>query len=704
MPEFGSFSLLLALILTTYNLVIGGLALWGASTRGQRSVSIPVAKWNRLGETARRAGIASFITLCCAAFALVWAAFTNDFSVEYIRAHSNIALNPAYKFAALWSGQEGSLLLWAFLLSAYGFVLRVRHRVDVRLSAFASTILAGIQFFFVLLLVVGAPPFSIAPGAVALDGAGLNPLLQYPEMVVHPPMLYLGYVGFSVPFAFALGALMMRYPGEKWIHITRRWTMVTWLFLTCGIFMGAHWAYSVLGWGGYWGWDPVENASLMPWLTGTAFLHSVMMQEKRGMMKNWNVWLIFSTFLLTILGTLLTRSGAVSSVHAFAQSAIGAWFYTFILIAFAICLFVFFFQRDHLKSENKLESLVSRESSFLFNNMILLAACFTVLWGTLFPVLSEYVQGSKVTVGPPFYNRVNIPIGLFLLFLTGIGPLLAWRSTSLRSIRRNFILPSVVTLVTAIGLMIFGVRPWNDGDDMQSTMFSLVALALSAGVITAIVEEFLRGAMVVRTQTGKNLLSSTVLLVRRNTRRYGGYIIHFGIVVMFIGIAGGAFNQAREMEMSYGDALYVGPYKLVCQSITQDSKPEYDTDYALLDVYRNGKKVTQLAPEKRIYFAGTDHEQSSTIVALHSTAQADLYTVFEGKNPDTGRPIIKAYLNPLIAWIWIGVVIVVGGTFIALVPNLVRTPVKQRQEDLAPAGATQPALSRAGVLAKAPNA
>jgi len=517
-------------------------------------------------------------------------------------------------------------------------------------------------------------------------------------------MLYLGYVGFSVPFAFALGALMMRYPGEKWIHITRRWTMVTWLFLTCGIFMGAHWAYSVLGWGGYWGWDPVENASLMPWLTGTAFLHSVMMQEKRGMMKNWNVWLIFSTFLLTILGTLLTRSGAVSSVHAFAQSAIGAWFYTFILIAFAICLFVFFFQRDHLKSENKLESLVSRESSFLFNNMILLAACFTVLWGTLFPVLSEYVQGSKVTVGPPFYNRVNIPIGLFLLFLTGIGPLLAWRSTSLRSIRRNFILPSVVTLVTAIGLMIFGVRPWNDGDDMQSTMFSLVALALSAGVITAIVEEFLRGAMVVRTQTGKNLLSSTVLLVRRNTRRYGGYIIHFGIVVMFIGIAGGAFNQAREMEMSYGDALYVGPYKLVCQSITQDSKPEYDTDYALLDVYRNGKKVTQLAPEKRIYFAGTDHEQSSTIVALHSTAQADLYTVFEGKNPDTGRPIIKAYLNPLIAWIWIGVVIVVGGTFIALVPNLVRTPVKQRQEDLAPAGATQPALSRAGVLAKAPNA
>jgi cytochrome c-type biogenesis protein CcmF len=466
--------------------------------------------------------------------------------------------------------------------------------------------------------------------------------------------------------------------------------------------MGAHWAYSVLGWGGYWGWDPVENASLMPWLTGTAFLHSVMMQEKRGMMKNWNVWLIFSTFLLTILGTLLTRSGAVASVHAFAQSNIGAWFYIFITIVFAVCLFTFFFQRDHLKSENKLESLVSRESSFLFNNMILLAACFTVLWGTLFPVLSEYVQGSKVTVGPPFYNRVNIPIGLFLLFLTGIGPLLAWRSTSLRSIRRNFILPTIAMVIAAAGLMIGGLRPWNDGDDMQSTLFSLVAFTLASGVITAIVEEFLRGAQVVRTQTGKNLVSSVVLLVRRNTRRYGGYIIHFGIVVMFIGIAGGAFNQAREMEMAAGSSIDIGPYHLVSSGMTQDSKPEYDTSYSVLNVYRGGKYVTTLSPEKRIYFAGSDHEQASTIVALHSTAESDLYTVFEGTNPDSGLPIIKAFLNPLIAWIWIGVVIVVAGTFIALAPNLVRSPVRLRQEDLVPAGGV--ALGATGVLAKVPHA
>ncbi len=669
MPEFGWFSLLLALLLSVYTLVMGGVALW--RTRG---VAAGVDRQaDQLGETARRAGISSFFVVSCAAFALVWASFTNDYSVSYILHHTNRALNTAYKFSALWSGQEGSLLLWAWLLSGYGFVLRMRHKVDVRLTAFASTILAGIQVFFLLLLNFAAPPFSIQPGPVAADGFGLNPLLQYPEMVIHPPMLYLGYVGFSVPFAFALGALMMRYPGEKWIHITRRWTMVTWLFLTCGICLGAHWAYSVLGWGGYWGWDPVENASLMPWLTGTAFLHSVMMQEKRGMMKSWNVWLIFSTFMLTILGTLLTRSGIVSSVHAFAQSAIGNWFYAFILIVFAVCLFTFFRQRDHLKSENRLESLVSRESSFLFNNLILLAACFTVLWGTLFPILSEYVQGTKVTMGAPFYNRVELPIGLFLLFLTGIGPLLAWRSTSLRSIRRNFILPGIAMGVALTALLLAGVRPWEAGDDWQGTLFSLVTFTLAAGVVTAIGAEFLRGASVVATQTGKNLFASTLVLVRRNTRRYGGYIVHFGIVVMFIGIAGGAFNQSHEQEMGSGDAVKLGPYRLVCQTYTQDSKPEYDTEYALLDVYRGSKKITQLAPEKRIYFPNTDHAQPSTMVALHSTLESDVYVIYEGRNPDTDRPIIKVFLNPLMNWIWIGVLIVVGGTFVALAPNMTRT-------------------------------
>ncbi len=661
MPAFGSFALLLALALSGYNLLAGAIALRQLAT-GRRGRVSP----ERLAETARRAGIGSFFAVTCAAVALVWAAFTNDFSVSYILHHSNRALPGPYKFAALWSGQEGSLLLWAWLLAAYGFVLRVRHKVDVKLTAYASTILSGIQIFFLLLLNFAAPPFALVAGTIPQDGFGLNPLLQYPEMVIHPPMLYLGYVGFSVPFAFALGALMMRYPGEKWIHITRRWTMVTWLFLTCGIFLGAHWAYSVLGWGGYWGWDPVENASLMPWLTGTAFLHSVMMQEKRGMMKSWNMWLIFSTFALSILGTLLTRSGLVSSVHAFAQSSIGTWFWTFLVIVLAVCLFTFILQRDHLKSEHKLESLVSRESSFLFNNLVLLAACFTVLWGTLFPVLSEYVQGNKVTVGPPFYNRVAIPIGLFMLFLTGIGPILAWRSTSFKSVRKNFILPVIAALVTAVVLIACGVHPWKD----QGALYSLMAWSLGALVVTAVSSEFLRGAGVISRHTKQNLFASMVQLTRRNTRRYGGYIVHFGVVVIFIGLAGSAFNQSTEQELNFKQSMTMGPYRLVCLDYSQDTNLNYDTEYAILDVYRGDKKITQLAPERRFYQAS---QTTSTIVANHSTLAWDLYVIYAGKDPDSGQPIIKVFLNPLVAWIWIGVIIVILGTFVALVPNMSAT-------------------------------
>jgi cytochrome c-type biogenesis protein CcmF len=689
MPTFGSFALLFALALSGYTLVAGAVALRQLAT-GTRSRVSP----ERLAETARRAGIGSFVATTAAAFALVWAAFNNDFSVAYILHHSNRALPGPYKFAALWSGQEGSLLLWAWLLSIYGFVLRLRHKVDVKLTAYASTILAGIQIFFLLLLNFAATPFSLVGGTVPPDGFGLNPLLQYPEMVIHPPMLYLGYVGFAVPFAFALGALMMRYPGEKWIHITRRWTMVTWLFLTCGIFLGAHWAYSVLGWGGYWGWDPVENASLMPWLTGTAFLHSVMMQEKRGMMKSWNVWLIFSTFLLAIFGTLLTRSGLVSSVHAFAQSSIGTWFWTFLVIVLSVCLFTFILQRDHLKAENKIESLVSRESSFLFNNLVLLAACFTVLWGTLFPVLSEYIQGNKVTVGAPFYNRVAVPIGLFLLFLTGIGPLLAWRSSSFKSIRKNFVLPSIAGVVTAIVVIACGVRPWEIFTTSdQGSFYSFIAFTLAAVVVTAISAEFLRGAGVIARHTGQNLLASMVHLARRNTRRYGGYIVHFGVVVIFIGIAGSAFNQSKEEELGFKQSLNIGPYRIECQSYSQDSNANYDTEYALLDVYRGGKKVTQLAPEKRFYTAS---QQPSTVVANHSTLAWDLYVIYAGKNPDTGQPIIKVFLNPLVAWIWIGVGIVVLGTGVALVPNMTAALAASRNRAVALAPSAEAVAARGG--------
>src|ERR1700735_4692990 len=657
MAEIGSFALLLALALSVYSLLAGILALAfqtrvssqltgvaaGRPGPGGESSLVAMLRHGseRIGETARRAGIATFGAVLLASIVLVICAFRDDFSIAYILHHSNRDLPAPYKFAVLWSGQEGSLLFWSLLLAAYGFVLRLRYKTDPRLFAYASVVLSGVQIFFLLLLNFAAHPFAIVQGTIPADGNGLNPLLQYPEMVIHPPMLYLGYVGFTIPFAFALGALIMKYPGEKWINITRRWTMVTWAFLTCGVFLGAHWAYSVLGWGGYWGWDPVENASLMPWLTGTAFLHSVMMQEKRGMLKMWNMWLVFATFWLAILGTFLTRSGIISSVHAFAQSSIGDWFAWFLVITLAVCIFTFILQRDHLKSDRKIESLVSRESSFLFNNIIFLAACFTILWGTLFPVISEYVPGNRVTVGAPWYNRIAIPIGVSLLALMGLGPLLAWRSSSLRSIRRNFVLPSIATIATAIALLAIGERPWRE----QGPLYSFIVFSVAAGVITAISSEFLRGAHVLKVQTGKNLFSAILLLIQRNTRRYGGYIVHFGVGVIFLGPAGLASHRSTEQEMDFRQSMKVGPYTLVCQDYTQDTNPNYDSEYALLDVYRNGKKITQLAPEKRFYVAS---QQVQTMVANHSTLAWDLYVIYAGQNPDTNRPIIKVFLNPLV--------------------------------------------------------
>jgi cytochrome c-type biogenesis protein CcmF len=437
----------------------------------------------------------------------------------------------------------------------------------------------------------------------------------------------------------------------------------------------------VLGWGGYWGWDPVENASLMPWLTGTAFLHSVMMQEKRGMLKIWNMWLIFATFGLSIFGTFLTRSGVVSSVHAFAQSSIGNWFVAFLALIAATCAFFFFKNKSHLKSDHKLESLVSRESSFLFNNLLLLLACFTVLWGTLFPILSEWVQGTKVTVGPPFFNKVNVPVALLLLLLTALGPLLAWRRTSIESLKRNFRWPALGALAVAIGLLIMGVRPWTD----LSYFYSLMTITLSVLVALTVISEFVRGGRVISRHTGQNLLASMVHLWHRNTRRYGGYIVHFGVVIVMIGLAGAAFNQDREKEMGFGDKMTIGPYTLVCQSYTQDDKPNYSSEWAVMNIFKDGKQLTTMYPERRFYKAS---QQTSTMVANRSTVKEDLYIVYEGLNQDTGRPIIKVHLNPLVMWIWVGLLVMIFGTVIALIPNAapVRVTAPARVQ-VAPAGA-----------------
>jgi cytochrome c-type biogenesis protein CcmF len=655
MPLLGSFCLLFALALAGYCFVVGVIAAVRKDAIGYR-----------LAETARRAGMASFFAVLVAAGALVYAALTDDFSVAYILHHSNRALPGPYKFAVLWSGQEGSILFWALLLSAYGFVLRLRHKVDQRLVAMASMVLAAIQIFFLILVNFVANPFGIMD-RLASDGNGLNPLLQYPEMVIHPPMLYLGYVGVSVPFAFALAALIMRYPGEKWIHITRRWTMVGWLFLTFGISLGALWAYAVLGWGGYWGWDPVENASLLPWLSTTAFLHSVMMQEKRGMMKVWNVWLIFITFMLSILGTFLTRSGIVSSVHSFAQSSIGNWFSGFLAIIFVVCMVFYVKNRDHLRSENKLESLVSRESSFMFNNLLLLGACFAVLCGTLFPILSELVRDVKMNLGAPFYNKVMVPIGLALIFLTGVGPLLAWRNTSVGSIKRNFAIPATAALLleVVVGFVLYknGVRFWTD----MGQIYAMMAFCLSTLVIATVASEFIRGGIVWKNKLQTNLFAGIYQLSRRNMRRYGGYVVHFGVVLVVIGLAGAAFNRDKEQEMANGEKLELGRYTLVSQAYTQDDNANYESQSELLDVYRDGKFLTRLNPEERRFKASGG--QPVHIIANHSTLREDLYVTYQGFNEQTGHPIIKAIINPLVNWIWIGVLVIVVGTGMALVPN-----------------------------------
>jgi cytochrome c-type biogenesis protein CcmF len=677
---FGSFALLLAFLAAAYAFV-GGLI--GIYTRKQL-----------LTKSARHAGMAVFGLVTLAVASLEYFFFTDNFSMAYVAQHSNRALPGFYKFAALWAGQEGSLLWWSFLLSLFAFLaLFLNRKRHPELMPWVGVILAGVQIFFLTLNNFVANPFNVIAGAdssgamhlaTLSQGSGLNPLLQYPEMVIHPPMLYLGYTGFTVPFAFALAALLGRYPGEKWIHITRRWTMVAWCLLGVGILLGAHWAYAVLGWGGYWEWDPVENAALLPWITGTAFLHSVMMQEKRGMMRVWNVWLVFCTFMLCILGTFLTRAGIVNSVHAFAESQIGGWFVGFLAIVLAVCLLAWYKNRDYLRSDNQLDSLVSRESSFLFNNLILLAACFAVLWGTLFPVLSEWVTGSKISVGPPFFDKVNIPIALFLLFLTGVGPLLAWRKTSSDALRRNFAWPLGIAVIVAVVAFALGFR----------NFYAWVCLLLSVFVTLTIASEFYRGARVISARDHVNIISAVGELTMRNTRRYGGYIVHFGMVLIFIGIAGRAFSTDIQKQVSVGQSLTIGPYTLICQNFDSPSNANYSSQRATIEVLRNGESEMMLYPERRLFTAS---QVTETIVAIESSPLRDLYVVYSGIDPDTNKPVIHAFINPLVKFIWFGGIVVILGTGLAMFPErraalVIRAATEPTWGDTVTTGSAAPAL------------
>ncbi len=596
--------------------------------------------------------------LTLASIALIYVLLKKDFSLEYAASYNSRDLPLAYAVTAFWAGQKGSLLLWAWLLSLFSSIVLLRRREeDSQLMPYVVSVLIASLAFFLIMLTFATDPFERLAVPV-YDGRGLNPLLQNPGMIIHPPTLYLGYVGFTIPFAYAIAALITGKLGDSWIKATRRWTLFSWYFLGMGILLGAQWAYVELGWGGYWAWDPVENASLMPWLTGTAFLHSVMIQEKKGMLKVWNIVLILATFSLSIFGTFLTRSGIVSSVHAFGQSPLGYFFLIFLGVVLAFSLFLLFRRLPDLKSKDELDSLLSRESFFLFNNLILVVITIVILWATTFPLISEAVKGVKITVGPPFFNKVNVPLGLALILVTGICPLIAWRKATAKNLKRNFTAPLVAAFIGAAVLTAAGVHK----------TYALISFTLCIFVTTTIVMEFYRGTSARREMIGEGLFSALGNLVWRNKRRYGGYLVHIGMVMVFVGITGSsAYKYEKEAVLEKGQSVQVQDYSIKYSGMEFQRKENMEIAAALLEVRSDGIMVDEMRPEKNFHFSQPD--QPTTEVAILSTYKEDLYVLLAGYEEGGMRATFKFFINPLVTWIWTGGMMLTVGTIIAMLPD-----------------------------------
>ncbi len=644
MGTIGSFSLTLALLVSLYSLIA---LVFGARTKKP--------EWTRSGQNATFV-VAGLVSL--AAAVLVYALIAGDFQIQYVAEHSSRSLGLVYRLSAFWAGQEGSLLLWEWLLVLFAAVVMVQNRKKNKiLMPYVLATMMGISLFFLILLMFVTRPFRLL-AFLPSDGRGLNPLLQNPGMIFHPPAVFLGYVGFTVPFAFAMAALLTRKLGDIWIRSTRRWVLFSWLFLSIGNLLGAQWAYVELGWGGYWAWDPVENASIIPWFTATAFLHSVMIQERRGMLKVWNMVLIILTFVLIIFGTFIVRSGILSSVHSFAVSPLlGALFLTFIGVILLFSFSLLASRWSLLKSENELDSLLSRESTFLFNNLILLGAAFAIFWGTIFPLISEAVRGVKITVGPPFFNRIMVPIGLALLLLTGICPLISWRRASRKNLKKNFLYPLIIT---AVGAMVILPRTIQH-------LYAFISFTLAIFVASTIIIEFLRGARARKEMTKEGYLKSSLNLITRNKRRYGGYIIHIGIVCLFVGITGSsAFKVERVETLEKGESLIIQDYRLKFENLSSYPTQDKHVTTATLSVWRGGKRIGILRPEKNFY---ANQEQSVTEVAIRSTLREDLYVILSQYNQDDGSATFKVVISPLIMWMWLGGFILVGGTILAMWPD-----------------------------------
>ena len=588
----------------------------------------------------------------------------SNFDVKYVAHYTSIETPLIYKITALWAGQSGSLLFWLFILSIYSLIVSYKERKVLTIYfQWVLLVLTLVQFFFLILLNFIENPFEpINVNFVVNNGNGLNPLLQNLTMAIHPPTLYLGYIGFTIPFAFAIGALITKKTDSLfWIKKIRRWTLFAWLFQTAGIILGGWWAYQELGWGGYWAWDPVENASFMPWLTATAFLHSIYIQEKKGILKLWNIILILSTFILVIFGTFLTRSGIMSSVHSFAVSDLGPVFLIFIAFLLFMCLYLVWKRLPILKSENKIKSISSRESGILLNNVIFVVICFSVFWGTVFPVLSEAVRGSKITVGPPFYNQVNIPIGLILLFFTGAGPLLVWGHTSKKAFLSNFRIPLAAMIIVLFFSYFSGIRG-----------SALISFSLAGFSLVAILKEFWRGIFSRKRKFKESIFYAFINLIKKNRNRYGGHIVHLGIIIMFIGFTGNAFDSEIEFSLKNGDTIDFEGYRFKLSSLFPEERPNHFAWVAEMRVEdKEQNLITTLYPEKRVYFhkhPNPDKRQPHSELDIYSTIKKDIYSIFSGIDSENQNAYFKIMINPLVKLVWYGGYILIIGTLIILFP------------------------------------
>lgn len=627
--------------------------------------------------SARNATLVVFGLLTISVLAVTYSLYTLDFSQAYVADVSSQAMSPFLRLTALWGGQQGSVLFWAWLMAGFVAVVVVRKwEVERELMPYVIFVAMLTTTFFIGVVVFITNPFAkmwIVPGAdnlvlaifspagaqqyIPAEGSGLNPLLRHFGMIGHPPTTYLGFTGFVIPFAFAIAALITgKSTGDQWIRTTRRWTLVAWIFLSIGLVLGGRWAYDVLGWGGFWGWDPVENAMLMPWLTGTAFLHSVMMTEKRGMLKRWNVVLIILTYSLSLFGTFITRTGVVGSVHAFSKTALGPAFLAFISITFLGSIVLLLMRWNTLNSEHQLESFASREAAFVLQNMLFLAITFAVLWGTVFPLITELVTNTKITVGPPYFKKVTGPMFLALVCLMGITPLLAWRKQTTKKLLAGLAFPFAGSILAGIGwYFLYPKQP----------AIALFALWMISMVTLSIVQEFWRGTRIRMSSRGENPLLALAKLVINNRRRFGGYIIHLGVIMIALGFIGDAFfKQETQGTLRVGQSLTVGAYSLRFNGLSSylgsDGREIVE---AKTELYKDGRLVQALNP-RQDYF--TVQQQPVTIAGVYSTAAEDVYVLLAGwEEVSNGSSTFKIYLNPLINWVWIGGFVLSFGVLLA---------------------------------------